>query len=100
MKIQATSFKRSCGCTAVLSAPDPASGHHQPMPPPETSGHSQASLGQSLVGYCSLLLGPGVHKVLFVPSSLFLVLLQGQGLWVQLPGHTACNISPLGGGVH
>ena len=57
MKIQATSFKRSCGCTAVLSAPDPASGHHQPMPPPETSGHSQASLGQSLVG--SLLFSPG-----------------------------------------
>ena len=29
----------------------------QPMPPPETPGHSQASLGQSLVG--SLLLSPG-----------------------------------------
>ena len=40
------------------------------MPPPETPGYSQASLGQSLVG--SLLLGFGVHKVLFVPSkSLF-----------------------------
>ena len=36
------------------------------MPPPETPGYSQASLGQSLVG--SLLLGFGVHKVLFVPS--------------------------------
>ena len=34
--------------------------HHRPTPPPETPGHSQASLGQSLVG--SLLLGPGVHK--------------------------------------
>ena len=100
MKIRATSFKSSHVCTATLSAPDPAAGHCRPMPPPETPGPSQASLGQSLVGYCSLLLGPGVHKVLFVPSSLFLVLLQGQGLWVQLPGHTACNISPLGGGVH
>ena len=57
MKIQATSFKRSCGCTAVLSAPDPASGHHQPMPLPETPGHLPASLDQSLMG--SLLLSPG-----------------------------------------
>ena len=38
------------------------------MPPLETPGHSWASLGQSLVGSCSLLLSPGVHKVLFVPS--------------------------------
>ena len=37
--------------------PHPAAGHHQPMPPPETSGHSWACLGQSLVG--SLLLSPG-----------------------------------------
>ena len=72
VKIMATSFKSSHVCTATLSAPDPAAGHCQPMPPPETPGPSQASLGQSLVGYCSLLLGPGVHKVLFVPSkSLF-----------------------------
>ena len=44
-------------CTAALLVPDPAAGHCQPTPPPETSGHSQASLGQSLVG--SLLLSPG-----------------------------------------
>ena len=49
MKIMETSFKRSCACTAALSAPDPAAGHHQPMPPPETPGHSWASLDQSLV---------------------------------------------------
>ena len=42
-------------CT--LSAPNPAAGHHRPIPLPETPGHSQASLGQSLVG--SLLLSPG-----------------------------------------
>ena len=53
----ATSFKRSHACTATLSAPNPAAGHHQPMPLLETPGHSQASLGQSLVG--SLLLSPG-----------------------------------------
>ena len=57
MKIMATCFKRSQACTAVLSAPNPAVGHCQPMPPPETPGHSRASLGQSLVG--SLLLSPG-----------------------------------------
>ena len=40
----------------------------------ETPGHSQANLGQSLVGslWAQFLLGPGVHEVLFVPSkSLF-----------------------------
>ena len=57
MKIMATSFKRSHACTANLSAPNPAAGHHRPIPPLETPGHSQASLGQSLVG--SLLLSPG-----------------------------------------
>ena len=57
MKIMATSFKRSHACTAALSAPDPAAGHRQSTPLPETPGNSQESLGQSLVG--SLLLSPG-----------------------------------------
>ena len=57
MKIMVASFKRSHACTAALSAPNPAAGHHQPTPLPETPGHSQAGLGQSLVG--SLLLSPG-----------------------------------------
>ena len=39
------------------SYPNPAAGHRQPTPLQETPGHSQASLGQSLVG--SLLLSPG-----------------------------------------
>ena len=56
MKIMATFFKRSPARTATLSAPNPAAGHHQPTPLLETPGHSQASLGQSLVG--SLLLSP------------------------------------------
>ena len=43
--------------TVVVSAPDPAAGHCQLMPPPETQGHSQASLARSLVG--SLLHAPG-----------------------------------------
>ena len=57
VKIMATSFKRSSAPTVVLSGPYPAAGHRRPTPLPETPGHSQASLGQSLVG--SLLLSPG-----------------------------------------
>ena len=56
MKIMETSFKRFHACTITLSAPNPDAGHHRPMPPPETPGHSQASLDQSLLG--SLLLSP------------------------------------------
>ena len=41
-------------------------------PPTHTSagdsGHSRASLVSLLWGHCSFLLGPGAHKVLFVPS--------------------------------
>ena len=57
MKIMETSFKRSHADTATLSAPDPAAGYCQPMPPLETPGHSRASRGQSLVR--SVLLSPG-----------------------------------------
>ena len=71
MKIMGTSFKRSHAHTATLSTPNPAAGHLQPTPLPEIPGHSWASLGQSLVGHF-FLPGPGVHKVLFMPSkSLF-----------------------------
>ena len=72
MKIMATSFKMSHARSASLSAPNPASGHHQPKPPPEAPGHSWASQGWSLVG--SLLLSPGswCTKVSVCPSkSLF-----------------------------
>ena len=53
----ATSFKRSHACTATLTAPNSPAGHHWPTPLLETPGHSQTSLGQSLVG--SLLLSSG-----------------------------------------
>ena len=56
MKIMVTSFKGSHACTATLTAPNPAVGHHQPTPLLETPGYSQASLNQSLMG--SLLLSP------------------------------------------
>ena len=75
MKIMATSFKRSHACTATLTAPNPAAGHHGPKPPLETPGHSWSSLGGLLWDHCSFFLGPGAHKVLLEPSkSLFPVL--------------------------
>ena len=48
--------------------PNSAAGHCWPMPPLETPGYLQASLGQSVWGHCSFLLGPGAHKVLYVSS--------------------------------
>ena len=57
MNMMVTSIKKFDAHTATCSAPDPATGHHRPTPPPETPGHSQASLGQSPVE--SLLLSPG-----------------------------------------
>ena len=67
-KMMATSFQRSRARTAALSAPSPAAGLHRPTPLPETPEHSRASLDQSLMGSLLFLLGPGVPKVLFVPS--------------------------------
>ena len=58
MKIMATSFKMPYAYTAALSPSAPAASHCWPTPPPETPGHSQASLSQSLVGSLnSFLLG-------------------------------------------
>ena len=72
MKIMATSFKGSHACTATLSAPNPAAGHRRPTPPLETPGHYGQVWVSLLWGHCSLLIGPGAHKVLIVPSkSLF-----------------------------
>ena len=73
MKIMVTSFRRSPKCTAKHSVPltlqqatvDPRLCQR----PLDTRGQVWVSL---LWGHCSSLLGPGAHKVLFVPSkSLF-----------------------------
>lgn len=45
-------------------------GRYQPTHLPETLKHSQASLAQAAVGTLSFLLGPAMHKDLFVPSKL------------------------------
>ena len=56
MAVMVTSFRRTSDSTVVSSAPDPTADHCRPTPPPETPGHSQASLAQSLLGS---LLSPG-----------------------------------------
>ena len=71
-KIMTTSFYRSHTCTATLNAPNPVAGHLGPVPLLETPGNSQKSGSVPCGGHCSFSLGPGEHKILFVPSnSLF-----------------------------
>ena len=72
MKTMATSFKRSSACTAALSAPDPAAGPAGPRLCRSLLDTHRQVWVSLLWGLCSFLLGPGVHKVLFVPyKSLF-----------------------------
>ena len=72
MKMMATSFIRSQACTSAVIAPSPAAGLHPPTPPPETLDTHREVWVRLLWGHCSFLLGPGAHKVLFMPSkSLF-----------------------------
>ena len=68
MKKTETSFKCFHAHTAALSAFNPAAGHHRPMPLLETPGHHRQVWVSLLWGHCSFLLGPGVYKVLSVPS--------------------------------
>ena len=72
MRIMATSFQRSQARTAALSAPSPAAGHCQPTPLQRLLDTHRQVWVTLLRGHCTFLLGPGAHKVLFVPSkSLF-----------------------------
>ena len=72
MMVMATSFLRAYARTVVFSVPDPAAGHRQPMPLPGTLDTHRKVWLSHLWGHSSFLLGPDVHKVLFVPSkSLF-----------------------------
>ena len=68
MKIMVTSFKRSYAWTATLSAPNPAASHW-PMPPPETPGHLQASLGK----ICEYYINRMLLQVLFGTWYFFLL---------------------------
>ena len=72
MRIMVTSFKRSHAHTVAFSAPNPAAGHCQLTPLPETPGHSWTCLVQFLVGSLFLSSGSSCAQGLFVPSkSLF-----------------------------
>ena len=72
MKIMVTSFKRYHACTTTLCPPtlqQATTDPHVCQRLLDTHGRIWVSL---LWGHCSFLLGPGAHKVLFVPSqSLF-----------------------------
>ena len=72
MKIMVTSLKKSHACTATLSAPTLQQATANPClcwRLLETHRQVWVSL---FWGHCSFLMGPGEHKVLFVPSkSLF-----------------------------
>ena len=71
MKIMVT-FKKSHARTAALSAPEQQQATTDPclcQRPLDTHAQVWVSL---LQGHCSSLLGPGAHKVLFVPSKSLL----------------------------
>ena len=72
MKTTVTSFKRSHEHTATLSAPSPQQATADPhLRQRLLDAHSQVWVCL-LWGHCSFPLGPGAHKVLFLPSkSLF-----------------------------
>ena len=53
IKIMVTSLKRSQACTTTVRAPNPAAGHHWPMPSPD----SWTPRGKSPVGSLFLSLG-------------------------------------------
>ena len=73
MKIMVTSFKRSHAGTVTLSAPIPEVGHRRPRPLRRLLDTHRQLWVSLLQGHSSFLLGPGVYKLLFVPSkSLFL----------------------------
>ena len=72
MKIMETSFQRSNAGTAALSAADPQQATVNPCLHQRLLDTQGKSGSVSCGDHCSFLLGPGVHKVLFVPSkSLF-----------------------------
>ena len=71
-KIMTTSFKRSHAGTATLSAPTLQQATADPRLRWRLLDAPWKVWVSLLWGHCSFLLGPGAHKVLFVPSkSLF-----------------------------
>ena len=72
MKIIETSFKRFHAHTAAISASDPAAATTNPRLCQRLLDTHRQVWVSLLWRHCSFLLGPGVHRVFFVPSkSLF-----------------------------
>ena len=72
MKIMVTFFKRSHASTATVSAPTLQQATIDPCIRRRLMDTHRQGWVSLLWDHCSFLLGPGVHKVLFVPSkSLF-----------------------------
>ena len=72
MKIMVTPVKRSHACTAALSAPVLQQATSDLLLCQRLLDIHRQVWFSLLWGHCSFLLGPGAHKVLFVPSkSLF-----------------------------
>ena len=72
MKIMVISFKKPHACTAAFSVPDPKQATADPCLHCRLLDTHRQVWVSLLWGYCSFLLGPGAHEVLFVPSkSLF-----------------------------
>ena len=91
--IMALGFKRTNACIMEFSTPNPTAGHCQPMPLPGTSGHSQASLAESLVG--TLPLSPGSwcaqSFVCALQESVSLVCVSSGGFMVGLMATSSKN---------
>ena len=72
MKITETSFKRSHAHSAVLSTTNPAAATADPCFCQRLLDTPRQVWVSLWWGHCSFLLGPGVHKLLFVPSKSLL----------------------------
>ena len=81
MMMMVTSLKRPKACTITVCAPNPAVGHHQPMPSSETPGHPQASLL--------------THHLTCLLRNLY-----GVQEAIVRPGHGTTNWFQIGKGVH
>ena len=67
MKIMATSFKRSCACTVVFSAPTQQQATVDPCLHQRLLVTHRQVWHSLLWGRFSFLLAPGVQKIFFVP---------------------------------
>ena len=71
MKIMVTSLKISHACTALLTAPNPASGHHQPTLSLETLDTYRQVQDSLLWGNCSFILASGAKGSVVLSKRLF-----------------------------